>query len=230
MRSQIRPCDRRAVRDTDWSQAQNGFRAPPRRVHQNRESSVTHMTIHQGEGSAMRHGLVRGALIAAAVLAAAACSNGTPAAPTGTTTTTASASPAATASKAQPETAAAATAVARQYLGLYSAGQFALSWTLLAPSAQRAVSQATWVAVHRGCPSQAARLAYNVKDTTLTGSTAVVTVTLAGAAASLASESESLTYSSGQWGFVPSDLSYYRHGSVKADIAAAKAAGYCASS
>jgi hypothetical protein len=64
----------------------------------------------------------------------------------------------------------------------------------------------------------------------LTGNTAVVTVTLAGAAASLASESESLTYSAGRWGFVPNDLSYYRHGSVRADIAAAKAAGYCASS
>jgi hypothetical protein len=84
--------------------------------------------------------------------------------------------------------------------------------------------------VHQGCPSQAAGLAYNVKDTTLTGSTAVVTVTLAGAAASLASESESLTYSAGQWGFIPNDLSYYRHGRVKADIAAAKAAGYFASS
>jgi hypothetical protein len=131
---------------------------------------------------------------------------------------------------AQPETAAAAATVAKQYFGLYSAGQFALSWTLLAPSAKRAVSQATWVAVHQGCPSQAAGLAYNVKDTTLTGSTAVVTVTLAGAAASLASESESLTYSAGQWGFIPNDLGYYRHGSVKADIAAAKAAGYCASS
>lgn len=32
----------------------------------------------------------------------------------------------------------------------------------------------------------------------------------------------------GRWGFVPSDLSSYGHGSVKADIAAAKAAGYCA--
>lgn len=182
----------------------------------------------------MRHGPIRGALIAAAVIAAAACSSGTPAPPSNTATTaaagTAPASPAAAASKAQSETAVGAAGVARQYFGLYSAGQFALSWTLLAPSAQRAVSQATWVAVHQGCPSQAAGLAYNIKDTTLTGSTAVVTVTLAGAAASLASESESLTYSAGRWGFVPNDLGYYRHGSVKADIAAAKAAGYCASS
>jgi hypothetical protein len=84
-------------------------------------------------------------------------------------------------------------------------------------------------AVHQGCPSQAARLACDVKEATLTDSTAVVTVTLAGAAASLASESVSLTYSAARWGFVPNELTYYRHGSVKADIAAAKAAGYCAS-
>jgi hypothetical protein len=125
---------------------------------------------------------------------------------------------------------AAASAVARQYLGLYSAGQFAIAYGLLAPSAQRAVSQATWAAVHQGCPSQAAGLAYDVKDATLTGNTAVVTVTLAGAASSLASESESLTYSGGRWGFVPNDLSLYEHGSVKADLAAAKAGGYCAGS
>ncbi len=84
---------------------------------------------------------------------------------------------------AQQETAAAAAAGAKQYFGLYSAGQFALSWTLLAPSAQASVSKATWVAVHRGCPAQAAGLACEVKDTTVTGNTAVVTVSLAGAAA-----------------------------------------------
>jgi hypothetical protein len=69
-----------------------------------------------------------------------------------------------------------------------------------------------------------------VKDATLTGNTAVVTVSLAGAASSLASESEALTYSRGAWGFVPNDLSMYEHGSVRADLAAAKAAGYCAES
>jgi len=86
---------------------------------------------------------------------------------------------------AQQETAAAAAAVAKQYFGLYSAGQFALSWTLLALSAQRSVSKATWVAVHQGCPAQSAGLAYEVKDTTVTGNTAVVTVSLAGVAASI---------------------------------------------
>lgn len=100
---------------------------------------------------------------------------------------------------------------------------------LIAPSARREVSESTWVAVHQGCPAQSAGLAYDVKDATRTGNTVVVTVTLAGAASSLASESEALTFSGGRWGFVPNDLSMYEHGSVKADLAAAKAAGYCAS-
>jgi hypothetical protein len=177
-------------------------------------------------------GLARGALMTASVITAAACSSGTPAAPSGSTTVTATvpASPAATASAAQPETAAAARSVAEQYFGLYSAGQFAASYGLLAPSVRRAVSEATWVAVHQGCPAQAAGLAYKVSKATITGNTAIVTVSLAGAAASLGSESQALIYSAGQWGLVPSDLRLYKHGSVRADIAAAKAAGYCAKS
>jgi flagellar capping protein FliD len=176
--------------------------------------------------------IASGTLIAAAVLTAAACSSAPQAtsASNNAATTTAPASPAAHASVAQPETAAAASAAARQYLGLYSAGQFAAAYGLFAPSARRAVSESTWVAVHQGCPPQASGLTYQVKDATVTGSTAVVTVTLAGAASSLASESEALTYSGGRWGFVPNDLSMYEHGSVKADLAAAKAAGYCTGS
>jgi hypothetical protein len=182
----------------------------------------------------MRHILAAASITVAALIATAACSS-TPAVPPATSAaTTAVGMPTATASSpraaAQQETAAAATAVAKQYFGLYSAGQFALSWTLLAPSAQRSVSKATWVAVHQGCPAQSAGLAYEVKDTTVTGSTAIVTVSLAGVAASIGSESEAFTYSAGRWGLVPDDLSLYKHGSIRADIAAAKAAGYCASS
>jgi hypothetical protein len=50
-------------------------------------------------------------------------------------------------------------------------------------------------------------------------------VSLSGAAAAIGSASESLTYAAGRWGFVPADLSFYKHKNVKADIAAAKAAG-----
>src|SRR5206468_4135852 len=97
-------------------------------------------------------------------------------------------------------TAAAARAAARQFLGLYSAGQYATSWTLLAPSVQRKVSQAAWVAVHQACPPQSAGLAYNVSKATVTGNTAVITVSLSGAAAAIGSASESLTYTAGRWG------------------------------
>jgi hypothetical protein len=84
------------------------------------------------------------------------------------------------------------------------------------------------VGVHKGCPSSSAGMAYDVKNVTMTGNTAVVTVTLAGAASSLASGSEAFTYAGGRWGYAPSDLSLYQHGSIAADVAAAKAHGYCA--
>ena len=173
------------------------------------------------------HRPVCGALIAAIVVASAACSSGISSTPASTTSAvaTTSASATAAASASQPETASAARSVAKQYFGLYSAGQFAASYGLLAPSAQRKVSEATWVAVHEGCPAQAAGLAYNVSKATLTGNAAIVTVSLAGVAAGLGSVSQALIYSAGRWGLVPSDLGLYRHGSVKADIAAAKAAG-----
>lgn len=181
----------------------------------------------------MKHRLTAVGVTAAGLIATAACSSSAPAAPaTSAATMTATPTPVAStpSAAAQPETAAGARAAARQFLGLYSAGQYAASWTLLAPSVKRKVSQAAWVAVHQGCPPQSAGLAYNVSKATLTGNTAVVTVSLSGAAAAIGSASESLTYTAGRWGFVPSDLSSYGHGSVRADIAAAKAAGYCASS
>ena len=130
----------------------------------------------------------------------------------------------------QPETTAGAEAVAQQYLGLYSAGQFAASWNLLTPFVQKEVPEATWVGMHQGCPSQTAGMAYDVKNITMTGNTAIATVTLAGAASSLASGSEAFTYAGGRWGYTPSDLALYQHGSVAADVAAAKAQGYCAAS
>ncbi len=136
-----------------------------------------------------------GAAVAAAALIAAGCSSpaATPAAapaaasPAAPATAAAASTPA---PAAQPETAAAARAVARQFLGLYSADQYAASWTLLAPSVQRKVSQAAWVAVLQGCPPQSAGLAYNVSKATVTGSTAIVTVSLSGAAAAIGSASE----------------------------------------
>jgi hypothetical protein len=48
-------------------------------------------------------------------------------------------------------------------------------------------------------------------------------------AAKAARATETLVYAGGHWGFSPRDLGLYRHGSVSADVAAAKAVGGCAS-
>jgi hypothetical protein len=179
----------------------------------------------------MKHGLIRGALITAAVIASAACSSGSPATPSSTTTTAttpAPVSPKAAASPAQPGTAAAAKAAAARFFGLYNAGQYAAAWTLLPPATRRAIPQATWVAVHGACPSGAAGLAFRITDVTVTGSTAVVTYQLSGAGAALGSAEQAFTYSGGQWWLALDDPAIYRHGSAKADIAAAKASGNCA--
>lgn len=167
------------------------------------------------------------AAVTAGGLTVAACSSA--AQPAATTPASVAALP--SSSPAQPDTAAGAKAAAEQYFGLYAAGQYATAWPLLTPAAQKAVPEATWAAVHQDCPSQAAGLAYDVKNVTVTGDTAIATVTLAGAASSLASESEAFTYAGGKWAYAPSpaDLSLYQHGSVAADVAAAKARGYCTS-
>ncbi|MGH3187018.1 MAG: hypothetical protein ACRDPY_23035 [Streptosporangiaceae bacterium] len=179
----------------------------------------------------MRRSVVQGAVVAAFVTATAACSGGASTTSTGTaaTTTTAptSATAVATAAGGQPENAAAATAAARQYFGFYSAGDFAATWGLLAPSARREIGEATWVGVHQGCPASV-KVSYSVKGAKLAGGMAAVTVAQAEGKTSLGSVTEAFSYSAGRWGFVPEDTSLYGHGSVKADISAAKAEGYCA--
>ena len=86
------------------------------------------------------------------------------------------------------------------------------------------------MAVHDGCPSASAELAFQITNVTVTGSTAVVTYTLSGAASKLGSATQAFTYSQGQWWLVLSDPGAYRHGSVKDDVAALKAEGECSGS
>ena len=169
---------------------------------------ITYMLI--GHGTAPRSG------------SPAAARSGTAAAPAKT---------AARSVAAQPDTSAGVRAAARQFYALYSAGQWRASWADLAPSVQRAVPAATWTAVHNGCPSPSEGMARVIKSVTFDGTTAVVTETVAGALGKLATLSDAWTYSGGRWGFeLPaSDMGVYKHGSVRADIAAAKAAGDCAS-
>jgi hypothetical protein len=185
--------------------------------------------IMQRKGPGMRCSVAQGAVIVAVAAAATACSNGASTSAGTTTTATAQASMAATAAGGQPETAAAAIAAAKQYFGFYSAGDFAATWGLLASSAQRSIGEAIWVGVHQGCPAPAG-VSYRVKDAKLTGGMAAVTVAQAEDKTSMGSVTEAFSYAAGRWGLVPDDSGLYSHGSVKADIAAAKSEGYCTGS
>jgi hypothetical protein len=132
---------------------------------------------------------------------------------------------------AQPETEAALRSAATQFYALYSAGQWPQAWTMLAPSSQHAVPEATFAAVHDGCPSASAGLARVIKGVTMAGSTAVVTETVAGTAGALGSVTDAWSYAGGRWGITlsQSSMADYSHGSAAADVAAMKAAGQCAS-
>ena len=129
----------------------------------------------------------------------------------------------------EPATVAAVRADADDYLTLYTAGQFAIIYQMLSAPARQAINEQAWVAVHRGCPGATGGMTYQIRRVAVTGKTAVVTVSLAGAATKPESATETLVYADGHWGFSPGDLGLYRHGSVSADVAAAKTAGGCAS-
>ena len=166
----------------------------------------------------------------AAGLALAACSTASSGASPGPSASAGRAFPGAHASApAEPGTAAAVRADADDYLTLYTAGQFAVIYQMLSAPARQAINEQAWVAVHRGCPGATAGMSYKIRHVAVTGKTAVVTVALAGGAAKPESATETLVYAGGHWGFAPRDLGLYRHGSVPADVAAAKAAGGCAS-
>jgi hypothetical protein len=166
----------------------------------------------------------------AAGLALTACSGASSGSPAGPSAPVHSASPGAHASTpVEPDTASAVRADADDYLTLYTAGQFAVIYQMLSAPARQAIDQQAWVAVHRGCLGTAGGMSYKIRHVAVTGKTAVVTVALTGGAAKPESATETLVYADGHWGFSPPDLAVYRHGSVSADVAAAKAAGGCAS-
>lgn len=132
---------------------------------------------------------------------------------------------------AEPETKAGVRASATAFYDLYAASQWAQAWAYLAPATQRAVSAKTWTEVHEQCTDHTAGLARTIKSVTLAGGTAVVDETVAGALGKLGTVSDAWGYSAGRWGLgLPaSSMAVYSHGSVKADVTAAKAAGECAS-
>jgi hypothetical protein len=173
------------------------------------------------------------AIIPAAVaagLALAACSGASSGNLAGPSAVARSASPGAHASTpVEPATASAVRADADDYLTLYTAGQFAVIYQMLSAPARQAIGQQAWVAVHRGCPGATSGMSYKIRHVAVTGKIAVVTVALTGRSVKPQSATETLVYADGHWGFSPQDLGLYRHGSVSADVAAAKSAGGCAS-
>jgi len=131
----------------------------------------------------------------------------------------------------QPETEAGVRSAATAFYAFYSAGQWPQVWAGLSPATQKAVPEATWVAVHSQCTSKTAGLAREIKGVTVAGPTAVVTETVAGALGKLGTVADAWSYSGGRWGLTlpPSSTAIFKHGSVKADVAASKADGDCAS-
>jgi hypothetical protein len=150
--------------------------------------------------------------------AAGCASQSAPASSAATTST--SPSPA-----AQPITADAAKAAATTYFDLYAAHQFSSAYAMISPSVRAQVPESTWVGSHQKCDTQT--LAYSVTRPTLAGDTAVVNVSLAGAAASLGSEEASFTYSAGQWWYSPPNLAVYHGHTTAQAVATLKASGHC---
>jgi hypothetical protein len=127
----------------------------------------------------------------------------------------------------EPETKDGALAAAARFYGLYSADQFSAAWGLLSPTARLAVPRALWISVHSGCPSAGAGTTRVIKSVLVFGNAAIVTETIAGVSSRLGEAEDVFNYANDRWGYAPDDLSIYHHGSVGADIAAAKALGFC---
>lgn len=121
-------------------------------------------------------------------------------------------------------TRASAHAAMARFNSLYFSGQFAVSWDLLARSVKREIPQRVWVKVHEGCPTASPGKPRVITDVTVFGDAAIGAEVLGAGRTDIA-----FHYAHGYWGYTPNDPSIYGHGSAAADIAAARAAGLCAS-
>ena len=151
------------------------------------------------------------------------------AASTGSATAGPAAPAAASSAPATPDTSAAAKSAAAQFFALYSAAQWAPAWQYLTAADKREAPLKVYETVHNGCPSKAAGLAYKIQGVTMAGRTAVVTYTITGVASALGSATLAETWTASGWKVTGNDMGIYSHGSASADLAAAKAAGDCAS-
>ena len=130
---------------------------------------------------------------------------------------------------AAPQVKAGARAAAAHFYGLYSASRYSAFWNLLAPATKRQISRRVWISVHEACPSASAGKPRVIKALTVFGNAAIVTEAVTGAPSKPGTAEDVFSYVDGRWSYSPQDLSIYHHGSVTADVAAAKAAGFCTS-
>jgi hypothetical protein len=169
------------------------------------------------------------ALLTLLAIGLAGCSNAAAqhpigAAPVGHATAAPSA---AQAKPAQARTQAGARAAAARFYRLYSGRHFGASWDLLAPAAKRQVSKQVWIGVHGRCLAVNAARSGVIRSVTVFGDAAIITQQITSAHARHRIARDIFNYAKGRWDYSPADLSVYRHGSVAADVSAAKAAGLC---
>jgi hypothetical protein len=133
---------------------------------------------------------------------------------------------------AEPDTAAGARAAAGRLLGYYAAGQFGQAWAMLEPATQEQVPRATWTGFYDQC-SAVTGVRYHISDAVLSGEygAKVVAVVAVSTRADALPPGYPLTLSFGydgtRWRYQPNSTAIWTHGSVAADLAAARAAGVC---
>ncbi len=173
----------------------------------------------------------KGLLTGLAALALVGCTNSasTPPSPgQSPTAATTTGPPAAKATPIPPKAKTGARAAAAQFDSVYFASDFAASWDLLAPAVRRQIPKSIWVGVHDGCATASTGVTRVIKSVTVFGDAAIVTETITTAQSERTAEYV-FNYARGRWGYSPENLSIYHRGSVTADIAAARSAGFCSS-
>lgn len=134
--------------------------------------------------------------------------------------------PAAKATPIPKATTSGARVAAVQFDNIFFASKFAASWDLLSADVKRAIPEQVWVRVHDGCQSAQTNVTRVIKSVTVFGDAAIVTETVT-AQSKRSTGEDVFNYADGRWGYSPENLSIYHRGSVSADIAAARAAGFC---
>lgn len=171
----------------------------------------------------------KGLVVSVAIAGLAGCSGASSGSPSVGVTPTDVRTTASSVPPASSQVKAGAQAAATEFYRLYAASSFASSWKLLAPSAKRLISERAWVGVHEACLGAAAGKSRTIKAVTVFGSAAIVTEVISSMPPALGTTEDVFNLVSGHWRYSPEDLTTYRHKSVTADIAAAKASGACAS-